>query len=186
MKELCGDGQGNQIVTAGCRQVQRELWDVVVLSDRMHLLKHMKQPPLVPYGQMARGWDDPFDSYHLQEWQHAGFRLRENPLCYTSQPSNFFGIQWWRPRFGWQWRSSSEAVQASPMYSKADATVVTMDHPNIRAHTSNRVVEQPFIKSGRSQQYFFSVRKEERHQRNDTCRGFTGMCACSMASTSSF
>ena len=73
------------------------------------------------------------------------------------------------------------------MYSKADATVVTIDHPNIRAHTSNRVVEQPFIKSGRSQQYFFSVRKEEeRHQRNDTCRGFTGMCACSMASTSSF
>lgn len=71
------------------------------------------------------------------------------------------------------------------MYSRADAKVGTIDHPNIRAHASNCLVEQPFIKSGRWQQYFYSVREEEeRHQyTNDTCRGFTSMCACSMAFT---
>ena len=48
-------------------------------------------PPLSLMGNMARGWDDPFDSHHLHKWQRAGFRLRENLLCYTSQPSNFSG-----------------------------------------------------------------------------------------------
>ena len=56
---------------------------------------------------------------------------------YTSQPIFFSESSdgGWN-RFGWQWRSSGEAVQVSPMYSKADAKVVTIDHPNIRAHTS--------------------------------------------------
>ncbi len=185
MKELCGmvRQQGSDKFKVNCEE---KLEMCFVLSDRVHLWKHVKQP-LMPCVQMAQRWDDRFNSHHLQEGQRAGFRLREYLLCYASQPSNFlFRNLWWRPtqrwnRFALRWRSSSEAVQASLMCSKADAKVrlypidfeawsgalgvehstqqallrrseeVTIDHPNIRDHARNRLVEQRFIKSGRWQ-----------------------------------
>ena len=54
------DAQGNQIATAGCREVELELHgeegDIILLKDKVHISEQVKQP-LISYGRLLRrGW----------------------------------------------------------------------------------------------------------------------------------
>ena len=73
------DAQGNQIATAGCREVQLELQgeggDVVILSDRVHVSQHVKQP-LISYGRLLkRGWTITIDDGPKLTHEESGIKI---------------------------------------------------------------------------------------------------------------
>lgn len=73
------DAQGNQIATAGCREVQLELQgeegDVVILSDRVHVSQHVQQP-LISYGRLLkRGWTITLDDGPKLTHEESGIKV---------------------------------------------------------------------------------------------------------------
>ena len=73
------DAQGNQIATAGCREVQLELHgeggDIVLLKDKVHISQQVKQP-LISYGRLLRrGWTITLDDGPKLTHEESGVKI---------------------------------------------------------------------------------------------------------------